>query len=78
MCQVLLQRRNMALRRWAWMAPKNFCTFLATFRFQDLPEAAVHQARRGVLDWIGCALAGSQHKEFKGCGDMNSCHNGKQ
>src|SRR4029079_1911426 len=38
------------------------CTFLAGFRFEDLPEAAVHQARRGVLDWIGCALAGSRHR----------------
>jgi 2-methylcitrate dehydratase PrpD len=44
---------------------KDFSTFLATFRFEDLPEAAVHQARRGVLDWIGCALAGSKHKEIQ-------------
>lgn len=44
---------------------KDFSTFLATFRFEDLPEAAVHQARRGVLDWIGCALAGSRHKTIE-------------
>ena len=36
-------------------------TFLARFKFEDLPERAVHEARRGVLDWIGCALAGSSH-----------------
>jgi len=41
---------------------RDLCTFLAGFRFEDLPEAAVHQARRGVLDWIGCALAGSRHR----------------
>lgn len=35
--------------------------FLARFKFEDLPERAVHESRRGVLDWIGCALAGSPH-----------------
>jgi 2-methylcitrate dehydratase PrpD len=40
---------------------RDLAAFLARFRFEDLPEAAVHEARRGVLDWIGCALAGSQH-----------------
>ncbi len=44
---------------------KNFCAFLATFRFDDLLEAAVHQARRGVRHWIGCALADSQHNEIQ-------------
>jgi 2-methylcitrate dehydratase PrpD len=41
---------------------RDLAAFLARFRFEDLPEAAVHEARRGVLDWIGCALAGSQHR----------------
>jgi 2-methylcitrate dehydratase PrpD len=40
---------------------KNLCAFLANFRFEDLPEPAVHQGRRGVLDWLGCALAASRH-----------------
>ena len=40
---------------------RDLAAFLARFRFEDLPEAAVHEARRGVLDWIGCALAGSRH-----------------
>jgi 2-methylcitrate dehydratase PrpD len=35
--------------------------FLAGIRFEDLPAAVVHEARRGVLDWIGCALAASRH-----------------
>ncbi len=40
---------------------RDFSAFLATVRFEDLPEAAVHQARRGALDWIGCTLAASPH-----------------
>src|SRR5262245_37340736 len=40
---------------------KVFGDFLARFRFEDLSERAVHEARRGLLDWIGCALAGSGH-----------------
>jgi 2-methylcitrate dehydratase PrpD len=35
--------------------------FLASFSFDDLPPAAVREGRRGVLDWMGCALAGSRH-----------------
>jgi 2-methylcitrate dehydratase PrpD len=40
---------------------RDFCAFLAAFRFEDLPEAALHQGRRGLLDWLGCALAASRH-----------------
>ena len=40
---------------------KQFGDFLARFRFEDLPERAVHEARRGLIDWLGCALAGSGH-----------------
>jgi 2-methylcitrate dehydratase PrpD len=40
---------------------RDLAAFLARLRFEDLPEAAVHEARRGVLDWIGCAIAGSRH-----------------
>jgi 2-methylcitrate dehydratase PrpD len=35
--------------------------FIAGFSYEDLPEAARHACRRGVLDWLGCALAGSGH-----------------
>ena len=41
---------------------KTLCGHLATARFFDLSPAARRQARRGVLDWVGCALAGSRHK----------------
>ena len=40
---------------------KQLCGHLAAARFADLGTAAKSQARRGVLDWIGCALAGSGH-----------------
>jgi 2-methylcitrate dehydratase PrpD len=40
---------------------RGLAAFIAGIRFEDLPAALVHEARRGVLDWIGCALAGSRH-----------------
>ncbi len=40
---------------------KDLCAFLAAATFESLPEAAIHAGRRGILDWIGCALAGSRH-----------------
>jgi 2-methylcitrate dehydratase PrpD len=40
---------------------KTLCGHLAATQFGDLTPAALRQARRGVLDWIGCALAGSGH-----------------
>ncbi len=40
---------------------KDLSAFLAGFRYDDLPANAVHEAKRGLLDWIGCALAGSRH-----------------
>src|SRR5215510_6822888 len=40
---------------------KAFGDFLARFRYEDLSERAVHEARRGLIDWVGCALAGSGH-----------------
>ncbi|HEV7801968.1 MAG TPA: MmgE/PrpD family protein [Burkholderiales bacterium] len=40
---------------------RKLCAHLAAFGFDSLPPHVVHAARRGVLDWIGCALAGSRH-----------------
>ena len=40
---------------------KTLCGHLAAARYEDLPAKAVGEARRGILDWIGCALAGSLH-----------------
>ena len=44
---------------------KTLCTHLANARFDDLSPAARNETRRGVLDWIGCALAGSGHPTIK-------------
>jgi 2-methylcitrate dehydratase PrpD len=41
---------------------KTLAAHLAAARFDDLSEAAKREARRGLLDWIGCALAGSDHR----------------
>ena len=41
---------------------KTLCGYLAAAQFGDLSAAARHEARRGVLDWIGCALAGSSQR----------------
>jgi 2-methylcitrate dehydratase PrpD len=49
------------LRPEAVTLTKTLCGHLAGTRFGDLSPAAVNEARRGVLDWIGCALAGSTH-----------------
>jgi 2-methylcitrate dehydratase PrpD len=40
---------------------EELAAFLAGFRFDDLPREAVHAARRGILDWVGCALAAHRH-----------------
>jgi hypothetical protein len=40
---------------------KTLCSHLAKVQFGDLSTTARKEARRGVLDWIGCALAGNGH-----------------
>ncbi|MBX9758157.1 MAG: MmgE/PrpD family protein [Beijerinckiaceae bacterium] len=40
---------------------KTLAGFLARLEFDQLSEAARHQARRGIIDWAGCALAGASH-----------------
>jgi 2-methylcitrate dehydratase PrpD len=52
------------LNRDAVTLTKTLAAHLATAQFADLPPAAQHAARRGVLDWIGCALAASRHPEI--------------
>ena len=34
---------------------------MASVRFAELPGRAIDEGKRGVLDWLGCALAGSRH-----------------
>jgi len=38
-----------------------FCAHMASAQFTDLPKKAIDEGKRGVLDWLGCALAGSRH-----------------
>jgi 2-methylcitrate dehydratase PrpD len=40
---------------------KKLSSYLADLKFEDFPDDVVHECRRGVLDWLGCAIAGSQH-----------------
>lgn len=40
---------------------ERFAAFLANITFEMLPEDVIHAARRGVLDYLGCAIAGSSH-----------------
>lgn len=42
-------------------ATQAFCTHIARLTPDDLPAGALHEGRRGVLDWLGCALAGARH-----------------
>ena len=41
------------------------CTYLAACRYDTLPAEITRSARRGLLDWIGCALAGSHHPSLR-------------
>ena len=50
------------LRTEAVTLTKTLCGHLAAAQFGDLGDRARSEARRGVLDWIGCALAGSGHR----------------
>jgi 2-methylcitrate dehydratase PrpD len=49
------------LSRDAVTLTKTLAAHLAAAKFGDLTDAARHAARRGVLDWIGCALAACRH-----------------
>ena len=38
----------------------DFCEFLSALRPADIPSNVQHECKRGLLDWLGCAIAGSQ------------------
>lgn len=40
---------------------RRLAAFFTDMDYADLPKEARKAARRGVLDWMGCALAGSPH-----------------
>jgi 2-methylcitrate dehydratase PrpD len=35
--------------------------FISGIEYQQLSSEAIHEAKRAALDWLGCAIAGSQH-----------------
>ena len=41
---------------------RTLCAHLSQVQYGELTPAAIREAHRGVLDWIGCALAGSRHQ----------------
>lgn len=43
---------------------KTFCNHLAATTYESLTPAAVRECKRGIFDWLGCALAGSPHPEI--------------
>jgi len=40
---------------------KKLTEFTSNIQFEQLSSAAVHEAKRATLDWLGCALIGSKH-----------------
>ncbi|WP_454691872.1 MmgE/PrpD family protein [Achromobacter aloeverae] len=40
---------------------QDLAAFLARFSYDELPAGVVHAARRGILDWLGCAFAAYRH-----------------
>lgn len=53
---------SVATAKHAAQVTQGLAEFLSDVAFRDLPEHVVADARRTVLDWLGCALAGSQEE----------------
>ena len=41
------------------------CTHLAGCRIEDISSEVIRSMHRGILDWLGCALAGSDHTSLQ-------------
>jgi 2-methylcitrate dehydratase PrpD len=41
---------------------RRLARFIVSARFVDMPEAVRHEAKRTLLNWVGCAVGGSQHE----------------
>lgn len=46
-------------------ATRELAEFVARTRYEDLPESAIHMAKRCLLDWIGNALAASRDRSVE-------------
>jgi len=42
-------------------AARTLARYAVTTAYADIPAAARHEAARSLLNWIGCAVGGSQH-----------------
>ena len=40
---------------------REFSSFCSNLKFTDLPREVVEEAKRGILDWMGCAIAASDN-----------------
>ena len=40
---------------------RRLARFIVSSRFDDLPDPVRHEARRTLLNWVGCAIGGSPH-----------------
>ena len=36
---------------------REFSRFCSNLKFDDLPAEVIEEAKRGILDWLGCAIA---------------------
>lgn len=43
---------------------QKFSSFCAGTRYDDLPDNVIHEAKRGILDWLGCAIAASDNPKI--------------
>lgn len=41
---------------------RKLARFIVSARLADMPEAVRHEAKRTLLNWMGCAVGGSQHE----------------
>src|SRR5262249_45408592 len=41
---------------------RKLARFVISAHLADMPEAVRHEAKRTLLNWVGCALGGSQHE----------------
>ncbi len=40
---------------------REFSEFCSNLKFDDLPRGVIEEAKRGILDWLGCAIAASDN-----------------
>ena len=46
-------------------ATRKLARFIIASRFEDLPGSVRHEAKRTLLNWVGCAIGGSGHETVR-------------